>query len=72
MFNLIPGFSLALTGGLLNLRISDNENYYYVHCIWHVTIMLSVAFLLPLPIEKDEDERWWMEKFERDIYTALI
>ena len=56
VFNLLPGYSLALTGAVVNLIITGSENYYYVHCIWHITIMLSVAFLLPVPADDDMDE----------------
>ena len=73
IFNLIPGYSLATTGAVVNLILSDPENYYYVHCIWHITIMLSVAFLLPIPTEEDKDELWWRDKFaDKESYTPLI
>ena len=56
VFNLLPGYLLATTGAVINLIITGSENYYYVHCIWHITIMLSVAFLLPVPTDDDMDE----------------
>ena len=71
IFNLIPGFSLATTAAMIRLCITEPDKYYYIHCIWHITIMLSVAFLLPIPTDEDPDERWWMDKMDRDSYTPL-
>ncbi|CAB3994013.1 Hypothetical predicted protein [Paramuricea clavata] len=72
IFNIIPGFSLATTAAVLRLCITEPDKYYYLHCIWHITIMLSVAFLLPIPTDEDPDERWWMDKMDRDSYTPLL
>lgn len=67
-FYLIPGFSLAGSGVLVNLIITEQENYYYVHCIWHLTIELSVAFLLP---SNNEDDEWYRSEPEKSTYTPL-
>lgn len=71
ILNLIPGYSLATIGSTIHLVHSDPDTYYYVHCIWHVTIMLSVAFLLPVPTDEDPDEHWWLEKMNTNDYSPL-
>ena len=65
---MIPGLILATAGALINLIISGNDNYYYVHCVWHLTIMLSVAFLLPL---KDEEDLWNLNELEKSTYEPI-
>ena len=72
LLNLVPGYSLATVGATINLFLTEPGRYYYLHCIWHITIMLSVAFLLPVPEDEDLDEQWWIEKTSRDNYTPLL
>ena len=59
---------------MTNLILSEDENYYCVHCIWHLTIMLSVAFLLPTK-EDEEEEAWFHHLYEeedKESYSALV
>ncbi|XP_035217059.1 transmembrane protein 8B-like, partial [Stegodyphus dumicola] len=47
LFFLLPGALLALSGLIIYAFFETKDNYPFVHSAWHVTIALSVLFLLP-------------------------
>uniref|UniRef100_A0ABM0MUJ1 Transmembrane protein 8B-like n=1 Tax=Saccoglossus kowalevskii TaxID=10224 RepID=A0ABM0MUJ1_SACKO len=47
LFCIIPGIFTAATGLVLYSFVETDFNYYYIHSIWHVIIVVSILFLLP-------------------------
>lgn len=47
LYHLLPGGLLALTGLVLFFTLETEDNYMYTHSAWHMTISLSIVFLLP-------------------------
>jgi hypothetical protein len=43
----IPGFLLALSGLILFAFCETDENYWYIHSLWHIFIASSILFFLP-------------------------
>ncbi|XP_048359547.1 transmembrane protein 8B [Sphaerodactylus townsendi] len=54
-FYLLPGALIAASAVLLYAFVETEENYFYIHSIWHMLIAGSVGFLLP-PQAKAEPE----------------
>ncbi|KAM9591496.1 transmembrane protein 8B-like [Morphnus guianensis] len=46
-FYLCPGALIAAAAMLLYAFVETEENYFYIHSIWHLLIAGSVSFLLP-------------------------
>ncbi|XP_074935042.1 transmembrane protein 8B [Phalacrocorax aristotelis] len=46
-FYLCPGALIAAAAVLLYTFVETEENYFYIHSIWHLLIAGSVGFLLP-------------------------
>lgn len=42
-----PGFLLALSGLILFAFCETDENYWYIHSLWHILIASSILFFLP-------------------------
>ncbi|XP_072849197.2 transmembrane protein 8B isoform X1 [Pogona vitticeps] len=47
IFYLLPGALIAASAILLYAFVETEENYFYIHSIWHMLIAGSVGFLLP-------------------------
>lgn len=43
----MPGFLLALSGLILFAFCETDENYWYIHSLWHMLIASSILFFLP-------------------------
>ncbi|XP_029380904.1 post-GPI attachment to proteins factor 6 [Echeneis naucrates] len=57
-FYLIPGAVCALIGVCLYIFAETEDNYYYIHSLWHVLVASCVVFLLP-PKEKGREKLGW-------------
>ncbi|XP_022610932.1 transmembrane protein 8B-like isoform X3 [Seriola dumerili] len=55
---LMPGALCALIGVCLYIFAETEDNYYYIHSLWHVLVATCVVFLLP-PKEKDREALGW-------------
>ncbi|XP_056248396.1 post-GPI attachment to proteins factor 6 [Seriola aureovittata] len=55
---LMPGALCALIGVCLYIFAETEDNYYYIHSLWHVLVATCVVFLLP-PKEKDREAPGW-------------
>ncbi|XP_074640819.1 post-GPI attachment to proteins factor 6-like isoform X2 [Tubulanus polymorphus] len=47
LFHILPGICLAGIGLVLFAFVETDDNYFYVHSIWHVLLSTSIIFLLP-------------------------
>uniref|UniRef100_H3A514 Transmembrane protein 8B n=1 Tax=Latimeria chalumnae TaxID=7897 RepID=H3A514_LATCH len=47
VFYLCPGTLIAISAVALYAFVETEENYFYIHSIWHMLIAGSVGFLLP-------------------------
>ena len=43
----MPGFLLALAGLVLFAFCETDDNYWYIHSLWHILIASSILFFLP-------------------------
>ncbi|XP_040911917.1 post-GPI attachment to proteins factor 6 [Toxotes jaculatrix] len=57
-FYLIPGATCALIGVFLFAFAETEDNYYYIHSLWHILVACCVVFLLP-PKERDREVLGW-------------
>ena len=44
---LIPGLTLATVGIILFVFVATDDNYWYVHSVWHLLMASSILFLIP-------------------------
>lgn len=47
-----PGVVLAITGLILFVVLSNDDNYWYLHSLWHILMATSILFFLPKKIRK--------------------
>lgn len=47
LLSFLPGFALSITGLVLFVFVETDENYWYVHSLWHIFISTSILFFLP-------------------------
>jgi predicted membrane channel-forming protein YqfA (hemolysin III family) len=43
---------MSTTGIILFVFIETNDNYWYIHSLWHICIATSIVFFLPPKISK--------------------
>lgn len=55
-FCLLPGALIAASAVLLYAFVETEENYFYIHSIWHMLIAGSVGFLLPPQAKAEASE----------------
>ncbi|XP_067838172.1 transmembrane protein 8B [Heptranchias perlo] len=54
VFYLFPGTVIATSAVALYALVETEENYFYIHSIWHMLIAGSVGFLLPPSARPEE------------------
>lgn len=47
---MLPGALIAITGAVLFAFFETGANYKYIHSAWHITLSMSIIFLLPPPL----------------------
>jgi hypothetical protein len=52
----IPGILLAVTGLILNVVVETDDNYWYIHSLWHIFMATAILFFLPISKSKEISE----------------
>lgn len=47
LIQILPGIICALVGLAMYSLLETDENYFYIHSIWHLLIASAVIFMLP-------------------------
>ncbi|XP_071952491.1 post-GPI attachment to proteins factor 6-like [Antedon mediterranea] len=65
---LLPGLCLAGIGFLLYALLEKEDNYQYIHSIWHAFMAVGILFLLPTQTKKNDEHEFHMAEL-MDIST---
>ncbi|CAF0819581.1 unnamed protein product [Rotaria sordida] len=48
-----PGLVLSITGIILFVVVETDDNYWYIHSLWHILMATSILFFLPKKIRQN-------------------
>ncbi|XP_033116292.1 post-GPI attachment to proteins factor 6-like isoform X2 [Anneissia japonica] len=68
LIRILPGLTLAGVGFLLFALLEKEDNYQYVHSVWHVCMAVGILFLLPSKTSKNDEHEFHMAEL-MDIST---
>ncbi|CAF3369964.1 unnamed protein product [Rotaria sp. Silwood1] len=54
---IVPGVLLAIIGIILFTTVETDDNYWYVHSLWHMLMAMSILFFLPRKIRQNTQNK---------------